>query len=474
MKLKNRIIFSVILTFSSIILLFSLLILLYYKKNFIKMRTKTGEAILNSYLNDIEYSGIINNKQMLKVIDKSLKKLNFIDYLVVKRNNKIIFCSKKPNQKSIIVIRKKINTQTLKNKIKIYIELGLNIKDFNTNLKKLLIILILTVILIISLFSLIISYLISKFFRPLNNLELKMNFIAKGNYEKISEKSPYKELIPILTAFNNMIQELIKKDNKIKEQINEISIKNKILQEQLEEITSLKETIFTKEKLAALGTIITSVAHEINNPLAAISGLCELHLISTNDKNLQNLLTKIIFYCDRIKNIVKKLNEYGKENPNITKKFVKLSEVIEEAIEIQIHKRVVDNIKFTGNFKSYNKKFFCSKDEIIQLFTNLINNSIDAMNGKGKIEIEIKEKKDKVEIHFIDNGPGIPKNIKNRIFEPFFTTKKSKGIGLGLYLCYNIVQSHNGKILLKDSKKGAHFVIIFNKGDFKNEKNSNN
>ncbi|HEX7401159.1 MAG TPA: HAMP domain-containing sensor histidine kinase, partial [candidate division Zixibacteria bacterium] len=110
-------------------------------------------------------------------------------------------------------------------------------------------------------------------------------------------------------------------------------------------------------------------------------------------------------------------------------------------------------------------KILGSEDQLKQVFFNLLVNSRDFMPQGGEISIRAREVGDKVEIEFSDTGCGIPEDNLNRIFDPFFTTKTDgRGTGLGLWICYGIIQRHCGSIRAKRKKRGTSFTISLPKG----------
>ena len=123
-----------------------------------------------------------------------------------------------------------------------------------------------------------------------------------------------------------------------------------------------------------------------------------------------------------------------------------------ERVNLKLNYIEKENYELTGDI-----------NQLTRVFTNLINNSIQAIDKNGHIEITVKSKKTDLEIHIIDDGNGIPKELKQQIFEPQFTTK-SNGKGLGLAMVAQILQNHNGDITLIDSQgKGAYFKLTLPK-----------
>ena len=98
--------------------------------------------------------------------------------------------------------------------------------------------------------------------------------------------------------------------------------------------------------------------------------------------------------------------------------------------------------------------------ELNQVWTNLIDNAIDAMEGHGTLKLKTSQNDEYLVVEIIDDGPGIPPEVQPHIFEPFFTTKEpGKGTGLGLHVTYSIIQKHRGKVQVESDSNGTHFII---------------
>lgn len=241
-------------------------------------------------------------------------------------------------------------------------------------------------------------------------------------------------------------------------------VENAILYESQKNINlKLRRTqrqLIQSEKLAALGQFSASVAHEINNPLGIIKNylLILSESVKKDDANLSNLGV-VKEEVDRIARIVKRLLDFCK--PKNGKMFaLDLVEILNQTlflVEKQFSKR---NIVIERNLPKDLPKVKGFDDEIKQVFLNLLMNSKDFMDQGGEILISAQQKEDTVEIEFSDTGCGIPEENISRVFDPFFTTKEgAEGTGLGLWICYEIIQRHGGTIVAKRKDKGTSFLI---------------
>lgn len=217
-------------------------------------------------------------------------------------------------------------------------------------------------------------------------------------------------------------------------------------------------------KLASIGKLSSTIAHEINSPLLAIANSVQAIKQGVKRKSapvaeaLQISETEI----NRIRDIISGLLSFHHlEQERFS--HLRLNEIIGESIDLVkwSHKPGVSRIipRIDGDIM-----LFGSSVKLRQVFINLIMNALEAMaDTEGTLRVEAHQAaddKNSVEIHFIDNGPGIPDEIKEHLFEPFVSSISQKGVGLGLYISHKIIMNHNGQIFLKEGQRGgAHFII---------------
>ncbi len=225
----------------------------------------------------------------------------------------------------------------------------------------------------------------------------------------------------------------------------------------------LKEQLIQAEKMSSVGTMISGVAHELNNPLSIILNFSELMLICDNlSKNATNRLRHIIDASQRCTRIVENLLTFATKRKDVRKgQYVCINDVLKDALELKINDLRVNNIEVEQFLSQTLPKTMADRVQLMQVFINLINNAYDAMKaayGKGILAIRTHQKGDKIVIEFEDTGPGILEPEK--LFTPFYTTKEvGKGTGLGLAVSYGIVKEHGGVIVGKNSQKGAIFTV---------------
>lgn len=235
------------------------------------------------------------------------------------------------------------------------------------------------------------------------------------------------------------------------------------------------------DRLATLGTFSAGIAHEINNPNTFISMNVEALMLfwslagsiverhADEDKTdrvrrfvgeIDDTLKGIQKGSQRISQIVNGLKSYAKQGGQ-QKERCPLINPVNDAIDLLNH-RLKYKLEVELSIPP-DLEIVCNQQEMSQVFVNLINNSIDAMDGgKGKILIKAVPKKNRVQITFNDSGPGIPESVTDRVFDPFFTTKdRARGTGLGLSVLHGIIEEHNGEISLAPANgQGAEFNIV--------------
>jgi PAS domain S-box-containing protein len=236
--------------------------------------------------------------------------------------------------------------------------------------------------------------------------------------------------------------------------------------EDIKDITEenrLQEQLIQSEKLAGVGILASGVAHEINNPLSGIIGMAETAIEEENPSQIKDYLKDILNCGVRISEIIKGLRSYSRIAKNGDQSPVDINEVLEESLKMVRLATRTNSIEVIKKFQSV-EKIEAKAGEIQQIFTNLITNAFQAMNGKGGIlTLSTRSLRDLIEIKVSDSGMGIPQKYINKIFDPFFTTKKvGEGTGLGLNIVYRIVTKYEGTVDVESKEGiGTTFTIKF-------------
>jgi signal transduction histidine kinase len=228
-----------------------------------------------------------------------------------------------------------------------------------------------------------------------------------------------------------------------------------------EELERAQHLLVVTEKMAALGKLSASIAHEVNNPLGIISNY--LQILSNRklpDDVYANYIKILKEEVKRIAGIVRQLLDfYRPQQEEIDQ--VDLKRVIAESLTLLSNQLSTADIDVNLDLPNKLPIIPGSPEKLKQVILNLLMNSRDFLRNGGQIDIVVKIIEDNILIEISDNGPGISKDIISKVFEPFFTTKPGReGTGLGLSVCYGIIQWHKGNITVRNNARGgATFAI---------------
>lgn len=254
-----------------------------------------------------------------------------------------------------------------------------------------------------------------------------------------------------------------------------------ILRTMAERMQELQLMSQQREKLIELGTLAAGLAQELNNPVEAVSaGIVHLEEIfqelpslalKLNQQSMTTeqiwleaslkgigLLSEIEQSSARISELVKAIKEYSYMDQAPLQE-VDVHDGLENTLIILSHK-LKDGVKVTREYDRSLPRISAYGSELNQVWTNLIDNAIDAIGGQGQIWIRTWREQEQVLVEIADNGTGIPKELQERIFEPFFTTKGvGEGTGLGLGTSYRTVVGHQGDIRVFSQPGDTHFQV---------------
>ena len=230
-----------------------------------------------------------------------------------------------------------------------------------------------------------------------------------------------------------------------------------------EELKIAQELVIRSEKLASLGKLAATVAHEINNPLAAVLTYIKLMLkLVSQQQFIPSRMADISRYLEtmeretaRCGEIVKNLLAFSRQS-SVHISIHNIEEIIDKCILLLAHDLDIRGIQLKKRIDPGLPRIRCDFKQIQQAFLNLMSNASESMTERGTLTIEAKipERKGYVEISFTDTGCGIPEEEVKNVFEPFFTTKEEgKGVGLGLSVVYGIISKHHGSVEV-ESKPG--------------------
>jgi two-component system NtrC family sensor kinase len=226
---------------------------------------------------------------------------------------------------------------------------------------------------------------------------------------------------------------------------------------------TLQAKLMHAEKMAAVGQLVSGVAHEVNNPLTAILGFADLLMENTElPESARKDIRVILQEAQRTKQIVQNLLSVARQMPP-QRRPVQLNPILRRTVQLRSYDFHSHGVEVTEQLDQALPEVVGDSQQLQQVFLNIMNNAYDAVHETGRaprIDIITTAYGDFVEVWFRDNGHGITN--PERIFDPFFTTKEvGKGTGLGLSICYGIVREHGGEILCHNNEtgEGATFIV---------------
>lgn len=297
--------------------------------------------------------------------------------------------------------------------------------------------------------SLLVWWFVNRAMRPLAELRDSAEAVGRGDFSRRVKVRSRDECGQLAAAFNRMTENVRQAQTELQQTVNTL----KTTQAQLVQ----------SEKLSAVGEFVAGVAHELNNPLAAVMGFSELLKNADVDEKHRRHLDFIFKSAMRCKKIVQSLLSFARRHQP-ERKPVSVNKLIEEVLEIVAYQLRTSNVAVDTKFAADLPQVLADGHQIQQVVLNLVNNArqaIEAHQDSGRITITTQFAAQFIRIAVTDNGPGIsPENLK-RIFDPFFTTKEvGKGTGLGLSLCYGLIKEHGGNITVtSEPGHGATFTI---------------
>lgn len=339
---------------------------------------------------------------------------------------------------------------------------------------------LLQMVIAIAIFSLIVEifivyrYLQKEAVLPIQKLSDEITQITLNNFSETLVTNQENEIGIIQKSFNQLINIIKEKEKEITNYQNLLEEKVSSRSMELNRALRMAEEAKTKavytEKMASLGEMASGIAHEINNPLTIIQlNLTALEKMiakgQLDEEKAYRAVQKIDSIADRILEIIKGLNQFSESNYDQNFKSESLQKLIKQAIELMSNKLQSFDVQISYDVKE-DFQIMCLETQILQVFTNLISNSIDAIENRNKEDRWIKIWCDKNQnflfVFIQDSGDGIPEAVIQKMMTPFFTTKEiGKGTGLGLSIIRGIVEKHRGNIQYDNTRSKTTFVIKF-------------
>jgi two-component system NtrC family sensor kinase len=224
---------------------------------------------------------------------------------------------------------------------------------------------------------------------------------------------------------------------------------------------TLQAKLMHAEKMAAVGQLVSGVAHELNNPLTSISGFAELLLDETSlHKDARSKIEKISRESRRMQRIIDNLLRFARRK-TVEYAPIDLELLLRDAVGLYEYRLRSQNINLQIKVDPTLPKVVGDEDQMKQVFVNLLSNAVDALAGcdAQRITVEMFPRSEKVVVRFVDSGAGF--SDPNRAFDPFYTTKPvGKGSGLGLSICYGLIKEHGGEISVQNLQPTGAAITI--------------
>lgn len=295
---------------------------------------------------------------------------------------------------------------------------------------------LLVLILTIAYFTLVMA---RQVLAPLNRMMRVLDRIAEGDLTPLTPQKGYRdEFSQLAMAMNHMMVQLIRRHDMLAQ----------------------------AQKMKAVGTLTAGVAHELNNPINNIvltADAIREDYSDLSDEERLELTEDLVSQSERAQRIVRNLLEFARED-GIAAGAHDIQEVIEGTLRLASNQIKISNVRIKGELASNLSPIYGDKQQLEQVFLNLVLNALDAMPEGGTLTISCENTRDRenVCLRFTDTGVGIPEHLLPDVFNPFFTTKPSaKGTGLGLSISLAIVRQHGGDLTVtSEVGAGTTFTVL--------------
>lgn len=322
--------------------------------------------------------------------------------------------------------------------------------------------------------SLLVTFLVvftrKKIKNPLNSIIKASEAVSKGdNSIRLNIKPDLLDDMRLVSiAFNNMLDNIDTASKELQNWSQQLEYK---VQKKTEELSEAQSELIHVERIASLGKLSSSVAHEINNPLSGILIYAKLIYKQLSNQSFNHEKKESILHnlklieteTIRCGDIVKGLLDFSRKDQDDFEP-ANLHQILRATYDLMTHSIKIADINFNTDFKADSDLIFCSPNQVKQACVALLVNATEAIHEHGEISIRTTNPDEKsIRVDISDNGQGISEVDLPHIFEPFFSTKHAEsGIGLGLAIVHGIVENHKGHLEVESNPgKGTIISIIF-------------
>lgn len=301
--------------------------------------------------------------------------------------------------------------------------------------------------------------------RPVHDLVAGTMRLAAGDLGHRIQVHSRDELGVLAESFNEMAEDLEKTHRELTQWADTLEER---VREKTAELEAAQKGLIHTEKMASLGRLAATVAHEVNNPLfgmltyarLVLKDLQQSELDEATRRRMEENLRIIERESRRCGDLMKNLLAFARQSTP-QRARVQVNQVVERAMRLVAHQYELSQIALRAQLDSSLPEIDCDPGQIQQVVIVLLVNAQEALGRGGEVSVETRRAGQGIEIVVRDNGPGIPKDLQLQIFEPFFSTKDDPHrTGLGLAVAKGIVERHGGRIRLNSSPgKGAEFIV---------------
>jgi two-component system NtrC family sensor kinase len=297
--------------------------------------------------------------------------------------------------------------------------------------------------------------------KPVQRLSRAAAAVAAGDYAAPLHPGGKDELADLGRAFVSMTSEIRRRDEEIRAWNAELQTR---VEERTAELKAAQDQILRTRRLAALGSLGAGLAHELNNPMTAITGyLAILRKQVPKESPQAEMIARAQEQSGRVARVVEDLRSFADQERVVSGQRFSLCRTVNSALSLYEERLRSSGIDLTTRIDEQLPDAQGDPVQIQQVIAHLVENAINAMPGGGKLEVSLGTVDgDALRLTVADTGKGIPAAIRERIFDPFFTTKGQQGqVGLGLSVSHSIVEAHHGRIVVESEEgMGAAVTVL--------------
>ncbi len=296
---------------------------------------------------------------------------------------------------------------------------------------------------------------------PVERLSRAAGAIAAGEWDAVVEAGGNDEIADLGRSFSRMTRELRRRDEEIRAFNEELQQR---VEERTAELKSAQDQILRTRRLAALGSLGAGLAHELNNPMTAVTGyLAILRKHADPGSPQAEMLSRAQEQAGRVARAVEDLRSFAEQERQVPGQRFSLPRTVDAALSLYEGRLRASGITLTRADEDPLPEAQGDPVQIQQVVAHLVENAINAMAAGGRLDVQLGTVDgDALRLRIADTGRGIPAPLRERIFDPFFTTKEHAGqVGLGLSVSHSIVEAHHGRIVVESEEGlGAAFTVL--------------